>query len=199
MLPVTEAVANIPRLGWGEAVARVARHLDCTLEVAKRIGSFNALRPHLHEGRIPARHGGLHTLSDGKVHSGPGKVRPEWWAHAYEDREGRVIFFTEEVGIGRVVQEVVFAYAISIELDSVAFDAVFPAAAVSTIVDKAGLPPGERKLMKPAEWFRNAIKNYPRRPNEASSDYATRLLGLMKAAPVTRQWQYRTMYRRLYG
>ena len=90
MLPVTEAVANIPRLGWGEAVARVARHLDCTLEVAKRIGSFNALRPHLHEGRIPARHGGLHTLSDGKVHSGPGKVRPEWWAHAYEDREGLI-------------------------------------------------------------------------------------------------------------
>jgi hypothetical protein len=167
-------------------------------EALKRSGSFDALRPYLHEGRIPARHGGLYTLSDGKVHSGPGILGPEKWAVVHKDRAGRVIFFTEEVVFGRVVQEEVFAYDISIELDSVAFDTFFPVATVSTIVDKAGLPPAERKLMGPADWFRNAIKDHPKQPNERASGYATRLLGLMKTAPVTKQWTQKTLYRRLY-
>ena len=47
-------------------------------EALKRAGSFDALRPYLHTGRIPARHGGLYTLSDGKMHSGPGDFKPEW-------------------------------------------------------------------------------------------------------------------------
>jgi hypothetical protein len=72
------------------------------------------------------------------------------------------------------------------------------ASAVSAIVGKAGLPPAERKLIAPADWYRNAIKTHPKQPNERFSDYAARLVGLMEAAPVTRQWKYTTMYRRLY-
>ena len=105
-------------------------------EARKRAGSFDELRPYLHTGQIPAHHDGLRTLSDGKMHSGPGILRPEMWANAYEDRAGRrVIFFTEAAVVdGRVVQEQVFAYDTSIELDSVAFDTFFPV---------AGLPPAE--------------------------------------------------------
>jgi hypothetical protein len=120
-------------------------------EALKRAGSFDALRPYLHMGRIPAHHGGLYT-SDGKVHSGPGILRPEKWAVVDKDRAGRVIFFTEDLVFGRIVQEEVFAYAVSIELDSVAFDTFFPVATVSTIVDKAGLepaPPTEPPRVEP--------------------------------------------------
>jgi hypothetical protein len=110
-------------------------------EALKRAGSFDALRPYLHTGQISARHGGLFSLSDGKAHSGPGDFKPEWWAYAHEDRAGRVIFFLEPVVSGyTVIQEEVFAYAINIELDSVAFNTCFP------ITD---LPPVERKLLAP--------------------------------------------------
>jgi hypothetical protein len=87
-----------------------------------------------------------------------------------------------------VIQEEVFAYDSFIELDSVAFDTFFPV---------AGFPPAEQKLMAPADWFRNAIKDHPRQPNERASDYATRLHELMKAAPITKQWTKKTLYRRL--
>jgi hypothetical protein len=138
-------------------------------------------------------------LSDSNQHSGPGILRPEKWAHAYEDRAGRrVIFITDEVVFGQLVREQVFAYDRSIELDSVAFDTFFPVATVSTIVDKAGLPPAERELMAPAAWFHSAIKEHPKQPSETASGYAARLLGLMKAAPVTKQWTQKTLYRRLY-
>jgi hypothetical protein len=84
---------------------------------------------------IPAHHGGLYALSDSNQHSGPGIVRPEKWAHAYEDRAGRrVIFITDEVVFGQLVREQVFAYASGIEFDSAAFDTFFPV---------AGLPPAE--------------------------------------------------------
>ena len=111
-------------------------------EALKRAGSFDALRPYLHAGQIPACHGGLYTL-DGKVHSGPGDFKLEWWANAHKDPAGRVIFFTEEVVFGRVVQEQVFAYDSSIELDSVAFDSFFSGSGPSAgrapkTVDDAG-------------------------------------------------------------
>ena len=107
-------------------------------ETLKRAGSFDALQPYLHLGRIPVRHGGLYSWPDGQPRSGPGDVKPEWWAHAYV-QAGRVIFITESVVSGyAVIQEQVFAYAISVELDSVAFETFFPVAAVSTIVDTAG-------------------------------------------------------------
>ncbi len=86
------------------------------------------------------RHGGLYSLSDGQLRSGPGAIRRNWWANAYEDRAGRrMIFFTDpEVSGYAIIEERVFAYDISLELDSVAFETFFPVAAVSTIVDKAG-------------------------------------------------------------
>jgi hypothetical protein len=114
MLPVTKAVADIPLF---------------LPEALKRAGSLDALRPYLHGGQIPAEHGGLYTYPEGKLRSGPGGTKPEWWALADKDRTGRVIFFPEaEVVFGSVVQEVVFAWAAGIKLDSVACDAIFPAA-----------------------------------------------------------------------
>jgi hypothetical protein len=114
-------------------------------EALKRAGSFDELRPYLHMGQIPAHHGGLYALSNSNQHSGPGILRPEKWAHAYEDRAGRrVIFITNEVVFGQFVREEVFAYASGIELDSAAFDTFFPV---------AGLPPAEhpRPLTTQAE------------------------------------------------
>ena len=103
-------------------------------EALKRAGSFDKLRPYLHMGQILACHGGLYSLPDGKQHSGPGILKPEWWAATHTTGPGGVIFFTEEVMFGRLVQEQVFAYDSSIELDSVAFDTFFPV---------ADLPPAE--------------------------------------------------------
>jgi hypothetical protein len=60
---------------------------------------------------------------------------------------------------------------------------------------------GERPaqpLIKPAAWFRNAIDNYPQQLGEGPSDYARRLLEIMKTAPVTKQWKFTAMRRRLY-
>ena len=106
-------------------------------EALKRAGSFDKLRPYLHTGQILACHGGLYTLSDGKRYSGPGMFAPEKWFVARTDRAGRVIFITEPVVFGyTVIQEEVFAYASSIKLDSVAFDAFFPV---------ADLPPAEQR------------------------------------------------------
>ena len=53
--------------------------------------------------------------------------------------------------------------------------------------------------MQPKEWLANARKDHPRQRNEALGDYASRLLGLMREAPVTKVWQLATLRRRLYG
>jgi hypothetical protein len=106
-------------------------------EARKRAGSFDELRPYLHVGQIPAHHGGLFAFPEGNQRSGPGILRPEMWAHAYEDRAGRrVIFITDEVVFGQLVREQVFAYASGIEFDSAAFDTFFPV---------AGFPPAEHQ------------------------------------------------------
>jgi hypothetical protein len=143
---VAKAKIKVPRLALREAL--------------KRAGSFEALRPCLHLGQVPARHGGLYSWPDGRLRSGPGAVRPAWWMHAYQDRAGRMIFFTEPVWSGSaVIEEQVFAYVVSIELDSVAFDAVFPVAARPPLEPEPappfpqvepGLPP-EPESVLPAE------------------------------------------------
>ena len=106
-------------------------------EALKRAGSFDELRPYLHMGQIQARHGGLLTLPDGKPHSGPGILAPEMVGRRRRrpGRAGDILHRTGGVWL-RVVQEQVFAYDRSIELDSVAFDAFFPV---------AGLPPAEHQ------------------------------------------------------
>lgn len=59
--------------------------------------------------------------------------------------------------------------------------------------------PAGRERMQPKEWLANARKDHPRQRNEALGDYASRLLGLMREAPVTKVWQLATLRRRLYG
>ena len=46
-------------------------------EAVKRAGSFEALRPHLREGRILAHHNGLYSWPGGEAMSGPGDIPPE--------------------------------------------------------------------------------------------------------------------------
>ena len=129
-------------------------------EALKRAGSFDKLRPYLHMGQIPACHGGLYSWPDVRQRSGPGDLEPEWWAHAYV-QAGRVIFFTEEVVFGPPVQEQVFAYASSIEFDSVAFDAFFPV---------ADLPPAEhpKPLTTQAEPAASPPAPQPAEPQQAN-------------------------------
>ena len=98
------------------------------------------------------------------------------WAHADKTGPGRVIFFAEAVVIGRVVQEEVFAYASSIELDSAAFDAFFPVAEPSAgrapkAVDDAGRA-GDRRSERTVAARRRLRKNG--RPTEGGFTGARR-------------------------
>jgi hypothetical protein len=99
-------------------------------EALKRASSFEALRPYLHLGQIPAYHGSLFAWPDGQRRRGPGEIKPEWWARAYQDRAERMMFVTEPVfwPESGVVEEQLYAYAASIELDRTAFERCFPAA-----------------------------------------------------------------------
>ena len=128
-------------------------------EALKRAGSFDELRPYLHTGQIPACHGGLFTFPDGNRIAGPEFSRQKSGPSAHKDRAGRVIFFTEPVVLdGRVVQEEVFAYDRSIELDSVAFDTFFPV---------AGLPPAEQAHPRPLTTQAERGVRRPRRVPQA--------------------------------
>ena len=60
------------------------------------------------------------------------------------------------------------------------------------------IKPAERERMQPKEWLAKARKDHPRQRNEALSVYASRLLGLMREAPVTKIWGFSTLRRRLY-
>lgn len=51
-------------------------------EAVERAGSFEVLRPHLRNGRIPARHNGIYYWPEGGQLSGPGELDPGFWAKA---------------------------------------------------------------------------------------------------------------------
>jgi hypothetical protein len=98
-----------------------------------RAGSFEALLPHLRGGRILARHKGLFTWPEARWKSGPGNIRPEWWANARVDpATGRVILTTPGsriISAGRplpppTIREV---FAVGIELEAAAVERLFPA------------------------------------------------------------------------
>jgi hypothetical protein len=121
-------------------------------EALKRAGSLEALLPHLREGRILARHKGLFTWPEARPKSGPGNIRPEWWANARVDpATGRVILTTPGSRItsaGRpppppTIREV---FAIGIELEGAAVETLFPVATVSAPLK----PPGRKSGAKPS-------------------------------------------------
>jgi predicted DNA-binding transcriptional regulator AlpA len=60
------------------------------------------------------------------------------------------------------------------------------------------IKPAEQKLTKPKAWLAQVRNQHPQQQNESHTDYARRLHGLMKAAPVSRVWNEKTLYRRLY-
>jgi hypothetical protein len=93
-------------------------------EAVKRAGSVEALRPHLHDGRILARHKGVYTL--------PGvtpkmvehdRIPAGWWrtAHDIEAATGRAQFTGVRVKIG--LYEVL---AVGIEVERAAVEALWP-------------------------------------------------------------------------
>ena len=59
--------------------------------------------------------------------------------------------------------------------------------------------PGPTVTMKPKQWLRWALKEYPRQVGEGDTAYARGLLPLMRAAPVTKQWEESTLRRELAG
>jgi hypothetical protein len=101
----------------------------------ERAGAFEALRRHLHAGRILARHRGLYS-QDGREYSGPGVIENERWADAREDPgTGRVMFTVPEkyqmffdgdpAPPRRQLTEEVFP--IGLELEAGAAEKLFPA------------------------------------------------------------------------
>jgi hypothetical protein len=66
-----------------------------------------------------------------------------------------------------------------------------------SVATKAGATP-ERQPVDPKDWFAEARKDNPQRRKERTREYASRLLGLMENAPVTRVWTWNTLRRRLY-
>ena len=111
-------------------------------EALKRAGSFDELQPLLHLGESRRVTAGYYSWPDFQLCSGPGDVKPEWWARAYVQAR-RVIFFSEPVVMeGRVVQEELLAYAVSIDFDRAAFEVFFPV---------ADLPPAEHSRPLPTQ------------------------------------------------
>jgi hypothetical protein len=107
-------------------------------EALERAGSFEALLPHLREGRILAQHCGLHTWPEGAAESGPGDIPPDWWPDARVDRAtGRLIFKKPGLqvtirGFGvpdmhRVVSPDREVFALDPHLERSAVDALWPA------------------------------------------------------------------------
>jgi hypothetical protein len=83
----------------------------------ERAGTFEALRPHLHAGRIVARHGGIYYWPNPSKYSEPGIIPPAWWRNASEDT-GRVIFAINSYDL----------FAIDIVLEAEGVERIFPAA-----------------------------------------------------------------------
>jgi hypothetical protein len=97
---------------WGEALTRA--------------GSFEALRPHLCAGTILARHNGLYLWPGGGAVTAD--IRPDWWATARIDPTTGRVTFTRMFFSG-VRNEV---FAIGIELERAAVEALWPAKAKSS-------------------------------------------------------------------
>ena len=137
-------------------------------EALKRAGSFDELRPYLHTGQIPARHGGLFTLPDGKriagletsrQKSGPSSQRP--------GRAGDILHRRGGVWAPRPRAGV--RLCSSIELDSVAFDTFFPV---------ADLPPADASKSMPRRQGRRAQdRPHLRRPHHPCKSSRSRCRG----------------------
>jgi hypothetical protein len=122
-------------------------------EALKRAGSLEALRPHLCAGNILARHNGLYYWPDGKARSGPGNITRGLWADARVDPATQRVIFTMLALVRMfwadsrpddpppLTEEV---FAIGIELERTAVEALFPA---------APKPSGRKRGAKPsAAW-----------------------------------------------
>jgi hypothetical protein len=117
-------------------------------EAVERAGSFEALRPHLREGRIPARHNGIHYWPEGGALSGPGDIDPGLWAKAQVEPDIGQAIFTIKIPLhflyradGARVEIIRKGRAIDIELERAAVDTLFPVAIVSAPQHAGGRDP----------------------------------------------------------
>lgn len=98
-------------------------------QALERAGTFEALRPHLHAGRILARHGGSYYWPSGDAQGGPGNVAPSWWGNARQDLDsGRVIFTMSLIApMSKDAPGASFdIFAIGIELEAESVERSFP-------------------------------------------------------------------------
>jgi hypothetical protein len=120
----------------------------------KRAGSFEALRPHLREGRILSEHFGLYSWPEGEPKSEPGRIPRDWWAEARVDpATGRVIFRGSRVSIrsigpdgdlldnGPVAWVEPDKFAFDIRLEGTAVETLFPVTTVSAPQHVGGRDP----------------------------------------------------------
>jgi hypothetical protein len=98
-------------------------------EAMELAGSLDALRPHLCDGSILARHNGLYVSPEGGVpRSQPGDIPPGCWANAcFDPATGRVILAMIASPLGwdgpSVVRKV---FAVEIELERERVAALYP-------------------------------------------------------------------------
>ena len=102
-----------------------------------RTGSLGALRPHLCAGSILAWHAGLYYWPGGQARSGPGNIAPGLWTTARIDPATKRVIFTMLARVRFFYADsrpddppppTEEAFAIGIELERTAVEALFPAA-----------------------------------------------------------------------
>jgi hypothetical protein len=107
-----------------------------------RAGTFEALLPHLREGRIPARHNGIYYWPEGGALSGPGDIDPGLWAKArFEPDIEQVRLTTIKVPLYGGRERVRHVIAIGIEFERASVDSLFPIAIVSAPRHAGGRDP----------------------------------------------------------
>jgi hypothetical protein len=101
-------------------------------EALDRAGSFEALRPYLRDGRIPARHNGMYFWPEGGALFPPGEIDPGSWRKAnFEPEIEQVRFITIKVPLYGGPERTRHLVAIDLELGRSAVDALFPVANIS--------------------------------------------------------------------
>jgi len=180
-------------------------------EVARRVGSAEALLALLCEKPIPARYQGLFYWPSYKVRDGaPGRIGPDWWAAARVDATTRLVIFL------RPSKHRVFfvgdrakpadsppdrdeVLALGIDFDRDLAEALLPATAEAWQSPPPTKAPAKPKK-GPKNWLKWARKEYPREQNEKMTDYIRRLHGYMEknADNVTKVWAFGTFRVRYY-
>ena len=163
-----------------------------------RAGSFEALRSHLHAGRILARRGGSYYWPSGSEHDGPGNVDPSWWGNAREDSDsGRVIFTMSLIApMSKDAPGASFdIFAIGIEIEAESVERLFPVVTELTPAAIEPAPAEPEPAPQPAEpeltprrTKRRTNRPHPHRAVIMEHYRDLKARGVPKAAELTATW-----------